>query len=135
MSIDHVLPEIFRRSDLLLAAWVVHAATALVVVALVVAAPAVRDDRRARSVLAGVFVFLAFANLEGMMWILMQWQTLADALVQLHVWQTSPGTNVLVKVTTPPHPLWVVPFHLVLDVAVVTLTLGLGQRRVPGPNT
>lgn len=134
MSVESLLAEIFRRSDLLLATWAVHAATALVVVALVVAAPPVRDDRRARWVLAGVFAFLAFANLEGMMWILMQWQALTDALVQLHIWQTSPGTNVLVKVTNPPHPLWVVPFHLVLDVAVVALSLGLGARRVSVPN-
>jgi hypothetical protein len=128
MSADVLLAEVFRRSDQLLAAWAVHAVTAVAVVALVVAVPAVRDSRRARRVLAGLFAFLALANLEGMLWILKQWRAVADGLGQSAVWVSSPAARSLAEVTDAPHPLWVVPFHLALDVLVVWVVLRYEMR-------
>ncbi len=129
MTAAALLAEIFRRSDQLLAAWAVHTAVAVAVVALAVAAPAVRGDRRARRVLAGLFAFLALANLEGMLWILKQWRAVADALGTL---PDRPAGD-LAEVTAAPHALWVVPFHLVLDVATVWAVLTAGRPPADRP--
>jgi hypothetical protein len=131
MTADVLLAELFRRSDQLLAAWAVHALTAVAVVALVLAVPTVRDSRRARRVLAGLFAFLALANLEGMLWILKQWRAVAEGLGQTAVWVASPAARSLGEVTDAPHPLWVVPFHLVLDALVLWVLL----RARPGDTT
>ncbi len=127
MTADPLVAEVFRRSDQLLAAWAVHALTAVGVVALAAAVPAVRDCRRSRRVLALLFALLALANLEGMLWILKQWQAVSDALGALPAWAVSPAARPLAGVLDAPHPLWVVPFHLVLDGFVVFVLLRVGS--------
>ncbi|MDB5312032.1 MAG: hypothetical protein JWO38_6234 [Gemmataceae bacterium] len=128
MNGDGLLAEVFRRSDQLLAAWAVHAGVAVAVLALVLAAPAVRDDRRARRVLAAAFAFLALANLEGMLWVLKQWRAVADALRDSAAWEAGRRVQAdLAEVVDAPHPLWVVPFHLVLDAFVVWVVLRPGR--------
>ena len=131
MTADLLVAEVFRRSDQLLAAWAVHALTAVVVVALVLGVPAVRDSRRSRRVLAGLFAFLALANLEGVLWILKQWRAVTEALGQSSVWVATPASRPLGEVTDAPHPLWVIPFHLILDVIVLAVLLRVSPQPEP----
>jgi hypothetical protein len=127
MPADALLAETFRRSDQLLLAWAVHAAVALAVLALVLGAPAIRADRHARRVLAGVFAFLALANLEAMLWVLKQWRAAFAALDGSAGWAMFPGRVGLADVAAAPPAVWVVPFHLVLDAAVVWVALRPGR--------
>ena len=134
MTPDALLAETFRRSDQLLAAWATHAAAAGVVLVVVVSVPAGRADRSARRVLAAAFAFLALANLEGMLWILKQWAAVADLLRDGPALAPHPDPRqnallaALADVSAAPHPLWVVPVHLVLDAFVLWVAL---RRRPP----
>ena len=127
MTADTLLAETFRRSDQLLLAWAVHAAVAVAVLGLVLGVPTIRADRSARRVLAGVFAFLALANLEAMLWVLKQWRAVYSALDEAAGWASFPGRFDLAEVAAAPPALWVVPFHLVLDVVVVWVVLRPGR--------
>jgi hypothetical protein len=124
-----LLSEVFRRSDVLLAAWAVHTLVAVGVLALVLGVPAVRDDRRARRLLAAAFAFLAVTNLEGMHWVLKQWAAATAAL------KASPefagadesARAAMGEVIEAPHLLWVVPFHLIVDAFVLWVVLRPGR--------
>ncbi|MBX9585462.1 MAG: hypothetical protein K2X87_34580 [Gemmataceae bacterium] len=127
MTADALLAETFRRSDQLLLAWAVHSAVAVAVLGLVLGVPAIRADRSARRALAGVFAFLAVANLEAMLWVLKQWRAVFAALDDSAGWALFPGRLDLAEVAAAPPAVWVVPFHLALDAAVVWVALRPGR--------
>lgn len=120
--------QVFARSDQLLWLWNSYVVVVVVTLAAAVLVPAVRDHKRLRIGLMGVFAFVAYANLESMRWVLKQWHTLMEA----HRDKITPGP--LDDVLAAPHPLWVFPFHLTLDVVVLVAVWRLA-RRPGGPPT
>ncbi len=105
--------QVFARSDQLLWLWNFYVAVVVAALAGAAFAPAVRNHRRARIGLMAIFAFVAYANLESMRWVLKQWHSLVEARRAA----IAPGP--LDAVLEAPHPLWVFPFHLILDAAVL----------------
>ena len=98
MTADALLAETFRRSDQLLLAWAVHAAVAVAALGLALGIPTIRADRFARRAVAGLFLFLAFANLQAMLWILKQWRAVFAALEETPGGAMAPGRAELADV-------------------------------------
>ena len=105
--------RVFARSDQLLWLWNFYVGTAFLTLACAALVPAVRENKKVRIGLMAVFAFVAYANLESMRWVLKQWHSLVEANRSSIV----PGP--LDAVLEAPHPLWVFPFHLILDAAVL----------------
>lgn len=105
--------QVFARSDQLLWLWNFYVGTAIVTLGCAVLVPAVRESQRTRIGRMAVFAFVAYANLESMRWVLKQWHSLVEA----HRARITPGP--LDAVREAPHPLWVFPFHLIWDAAVL----------------
>lgn len=127
MTADALLAETFRRSDQLLLAWAVHAAVAVAALGLALGVSAVRADRFARQAVAGLFLFLAFANLQAMLWILKQWRAVFAALEETPGWAMAAGRVELADVAAAPPAVWVVSFHLALDGLVIWVVLRAGR--------
>jgi hypothetical protein len=120
--------RVFARSDQLLWLWNFYVVMVVLTLAAMVLIPAIRDQKRLRLGLMGLFAFVAYANLESMRWVLKQWQCLVEA--------EPPGSGPLAAVMAAPHPLWVFPFHLTLDAFVLYAIVRLAQmpgRAAPTP--
>ncbi|MBL8867123.1 MAG: hypothetical protein JNK93_16325 [Planctomycetia bacterium] len=117
--------QIFARSDQLLWLWNFYVAIVVVALAAAVWVPAVQADRRARIVLMVFFAFLAYANLESMRWVLKQWHALVESNRSAIV------SGPLDSVREAPHPLWVFPFHLILDFSVLIVIWRLARSAEP----
>ena len=124
MTADALLAETFRRSDQLLLAWAVHSAVALATLVSVLGVPTIRADRFGRRVLASLFGFLAFANLQAMLWVLKEWRAAFAVLERTPGWAR---VAELADVAAAPPAAWVVPFHLALDVLVIWVVLRAGR--------
>jgi hypothetical protein len=126
VTADALLSLVLSRSDHVLWLWCFHVAVSLGLFALVVAAPAVRADRRlVRLVLFG-FAFYAYTHLECMRWEVKQWAAIA---AELKAMPRTPPT--LRGIIDAPHPLWIIPFHVLFD-AFVLYALWAATRPRPG---
>lgn len=123
MIIADLTDQVFARSDQLLWLWNFYVGIVVATLAAAVFVPVVRADRRARIGLMALFAFLAYANLESMRWVLKQWHSLVEANRSVIV----PGP--LDSVREAPHPLWVFPFHLILDAGVLAAVWCLTRAR------
>jgi hypothetical protein len=118
----NVVEMIFRRSDQLLWLWNFYVVVVVAALAAAASWPGFREKRAWRFGLMFLFAFVAYANLESMRWVLKQWHALADANPEL---TRGPMTSVI----EAPHPLWVFPFHLILDAFVLVGIWNLTQPR------
>lgn len=120
-----LLVEVFRRSDVILAAWAAHVVVGGAVLVAALLSGRIRDDRRVRRVLAAAFAFYAVTHLESMHWVLKQWAAATAALKAAPDFVTADpaAREALLGVIEAPHPLWVVPFHLALDAFVLWVLL------------
>lgn len=125
MTGTDLLAEVFRRSDVILAAWAFHVVVGGAVLGVAQFSGRVRGDRRARRLLAAAFAFYALTHLESMRWVLKQWGAAAAALkVAPDFVSADPAARgPLLQVIEAPDPVWVVPFHLVLDAFVLWVVL------------
>lgn len=113
MTEMELVDRVFLRSDQLLWLWNAYVAVVAATLIVAVTVPMVKERRGVRNGLIGVFVFVAYANLESMRWVLKQWQVLVESHPDVIV------PDPLASVMPAPHPLWVFPFHLILDLLVV----------------
>lgn len=105
--------RVFARSDQLLWLWNFYVVLVLAVLAAALTMPTLRVHRTRRYGFMLLFLFLAYANLESMRWVLKQWHAVVESGRSAIV----PGP--LEDVLNAPHPLWVFPFHLILDLGVL----------------
>jgi hypothetical protein len=122
MLIADLTDRVFARSDQLL--WLWNFYILIVVVTLFSAAmvPLVRENRRVRIGLMAAFGFVAYANLESMRWVLKQWHSLVETD------RGSIASGPLESVMEAPHPLWVFPFHLTLDLFVLLAVWWMNRK-------
>ncbi len=120
MSVLELTDRAFARSDQLLWLWNFYVAVVVATLAAAALVPAVRERKPVRVGLMAGFAFVAYANLESMRWVLKQWGLLVEA--------GGPPTGPLAAVIESPHPLWVFPFHLILDAAVLVAIWRLSRR-------
>jgi hypothetical protein len=118
---DALLPLVLSRSDHVLWLWCFHAAVSFGLFALALTVPAFRTDRRLARLLVFGYAFYAYTHLECMRWEVMQWGVVADLLKAQPGFDQSvvPPRFPLGKVADAPHPVWIIPFHLVFDAGVV----------------
>ena len=126
MSDDALLDAVTRRWEMLQSAWTTYLVVCAGVLALVVALPRLRDDRRALQLLGVAFAFFAVTHLLGLLYTLKQWGALAAqfAATQSPAVRGAFAESGLVEA---PHPLWVLPFHLLGDALVLGGLWRLGR--------
>lgn len=135
MNGTELLSEVYRRSDVILAAWAFHVIVAGVVFGVGLFSARLRDNRRARRLLAAGFAFYALTHLESMHWVLKQWAGATAALkASPEFANADPAARAaLGPVIEAPAPAWVVPFHLILDIFVLWVVLRPAATRPAAP--
>lgn len=123
---DHVA-LICARSDQILWLWVAYLAGAGGFLAFTLSAP---RDRRTLLWFSGLFLFAAYTHLECMRWVVKQWHVLSTLFVRGPHYQGSVGEykELLDGVIHAPNALWIIPFHVALDLAVLVAVWKLARR-------
>ncbi|MGL4422204.1 MAG: hypothetical protein ACRCZF_16160, partial [Gemmataceae bacterium] len=135
MGPNELFPEVFRRWELLHDSWnqFLFASAAVVGVAMVLRQRAT-DPKFGRVLMIGYIVY-AGGHLLTMLHLLKQWRGVADLLREqwppmlskIKWFQQLENSGIV----DSPHPLWVIPHHLLIDILVV-VALRYLLRAKPG---
>ncbi len=123
----------FKRWEMLLAAWNFYLVVVFALIVLFVLSKSARTDRRVFWIMVSGFGFFAWTHLLGLLYILKQWTAIAAEL----------KTKVAVRIPNDvlesrfanagiidaPEAVWVVPFHIIVDVFVVAAIWWLCRER------
>jgi hypothetical protein len=126
MTADALFTAILSRSDQLLWLWVAYLAGA---------AAALKFARGDRRWVAAGFLFAAYTHLESMRWVVKQWAAAEAAFVGTPAYTAAPPAvrEAFDGVIHAPPAVWVVPFHLVLDAAVLAALWRAGRPAATMP--
>lgn len=131
MTTDALLEQVSARWRMLDYAWMFYVLVAFATVALVAAAPAVRESKRAVRVFAVAFALFALSHLLGMLYTVKQWHGLADEL-RKRVPATTATDWTGAGLIDAPLGGWVLLPHLLADGFVVGAVLILGKSSAKG---
>jgi len=124
VTADTLLAEIAKKSDFIFAGWNV---LMLAGIAWLVVIPLVRTYPRVQFAVRVAFAFFAITHLLGMLHVLKQWASLEDAL-KFALAGEPELRDKLAFAAMAPHATWVVPFHLVFDLFVLTAAWWAGRK-------
>lgn len=118
MSNDALLDAVTRRWQMLQTQWALYLVVSAALLALVIALPNLRADRRVLRLIGLAYAFFAWTHLLGLLYILKQWSLLAGELAR-NADEATRERFLYAGIFDAPIAAWVVPFHLMGDALVL----------------
>lgn len=136
MEINGLLDQVFRRWEMLLAAWNFYLVVAFVLLGFFILSKTARTERKVFRLLAAGWAFFAWTHLLGILYMVKQWTAVA-ALLKETLAAREGGAELVGRlagagIVEAPEAVWIVPFHLLLD-AFVLFGMWILRRPLPAP--